>query len=269
VNALHQPVLLQSVIDGLNVRPGKAYIDCTLGSGGHSQQIKRLGGIVYGLDVDPEALKRVEDMDFITRRANFKDLKAAAFEWGLDQVAGILIDLGLSTEQIVDPKRGFSWQADSPLDMRADPSLSVSAADLVNGLGEGELEKLLRVYGEEPQAKAIAKAIIRKRPITTTEELIKAIEAVKSPKRSHNPATLVFQALRIAVNDELNNLKTVLPQAVDLLEPGGRLAVISFHSLEDRIVKNFMKDNKNLKVINKKPIISERPHAVLRLAEKL
>jgi 16S rRNA (cytosine1402-N4)-methyltransferase len=266
---LHQPVLLQAVIDGLKIQPGKAYIDCTIGSGGHSQQIKLLGGQVYGLDVDPEALVRVETMSFIVRRANFKDLKAVAREWGLEQVAGILIDLGLSTEQIRDDQRGFSWQTDAPLDMRADPGLSVSAADLINGLGEGELTKLLKVYGEEPQAKAIAKAITVHRPMYTTGDLVKAVARVKHPGRSHDPATLVFQALRIAVNDELNNLKAVLPQAVELLEPGGRLAVISFHSLEDRIVKNFMKDNAGLKIITKKPVLSAKPHAILRVAEKL
>lgn len=269
MKTLHQPVLLQSVIEGLKIQPGKAYIDCTIGSGGHSREIKRLGGQVYGLDVDPGALERVADQPFITRRANFKDLGAAVQDWGLEKVAGILIDLGLSTEQIRDEARGFSWETDAPLDMRADPGLAVTAADLVNALGEGELVKLFKVYGEEPQALKVAKAIIAKRPLLTTGELAQAIEGVKHTDRSHNPATLVFQALRIAVNDELNNLKAVLPQAVELLEPGGRLAIISFHSLEDRIVKNFMKENKSLKTITKKPILSAKPHAILRVAEKL
>lgn len=265
----HQPVLLQSVIDGLKVRPGKVYLDCTFGGGGHALAIVRLGGRVYGMDVDPEALARAAALPVIVRRANFKDLAAAARDWKLDRVAGVLIDLGLSTDQIYDRSRGFSWETDAPLDMRADPGLSVTAADLINGLSEGELTKLFKVYGEEPQAKAIARAVLRRRPIATTGELAAAVTAVKRPVRSHPPATLVFQALRIAVNDELNNLKAVLPQAAALLEPGGRLAVISFHSLEDRIVKNFMKDNKKLKIITKKPMIGDKPRAVLRVAEKL
>lgn len=263
---MHKPVLLAEVIDSLNVKPGKVYLDCTIGSGGHSREIKRLGGRVYGLDVDPEALRRVKNMGFITKYKNFKDLKIVADEWELCQVAGILLDLGLSTEQIEDLSRGFSWQIDGPLDMRADPNLKVTAADLVNGLGRKELAKLLTVYGEEPKAAAIAKAIIANRPIKTTGQLAGLI---RNSGRSHNPATLVFQALRIAVNDELNNLKAVLPQAVELLEPGGRLVVISFHSLEDRIVKNFMRENKNLKIITKKPIIFDQPHAILRVAGKL
>ena len=266
---MHKSVLLPEVIDSLKVRLGKVYLDCTLGSGGHSREIVEKGGRVYGLDVDPEALKRVESMNLITKQANFKDLKAVAYEWGLTEVGGILLDLGLSTEQIETDGRGFSWQTDGPLDMRADPSLKVTAADLINGLGEGELVKLFKTYGEEPQAKSLAKAIVKARPFKTTGELVQAIEAIKYPVRRHHPATLVFQALRIAVNDELNNLKAVLPQAVELLEPGGRLAVLSFHSLEDRIVKNFMRDESNLKIVLKKPVISDRPHAVLRVGEKL
>lgn len=221
---------------------------------------------MFGLDVDPDALERAKQPGLTLTQANFKDLAAVARAWGLERVAGVLLDLGLATEQIEDPRRGFSWQSDGPLDMRADPSLTVTAADLVNGLGRGELIKLFRLYGEEPRAKQIAEAIVTHRPIKTTGQLVGLIE---KSGRSHHPATLVFQALRIAVNDELNNLKAVLPQAVELLEPGGRLAVISFHSLEDRIVKNFMRDNKKLTVITKKPIIGDRPHALLRLAEKL
>lgn len=174
--------------------------------------------------------------------------------------------MGLSTEQIEAQDRGFSWQTDGPLDMRADPNLKVTAADLVNGLGLGELTKLFKLYGEEPRAKQIAAAIIANRPIKTTGQLVKLL---KKTERGHHPATLVFQALRIAVNDEINNLKAVLPQAVERLKTGGRLAVISFHSLEDRIVKNFMSDHQQLKIITKKPIISVKPHAVLRVAEKL
>lgn len=271
-NSLHQPVLLQFVIDGLNIRKGKAYLDCTVGSGGHAEAIAKRGGRVYGLDVDPEALersgKRLGPQAKLIQ-LNFAQLKQAAGQFGLKQVAGVLLDLGLSTEQIEDPARGFSFQTDGPLDMRADPNLGVSAAQLVNGLGRGELVKLFRLYGEERWAVGIAKAIIANRPITTTFQLAELIErVVKTRDRHHHPATQVFQALRLAVNDELNNLKAVLPQAVELLETGGRLAVISFHSLEDRIVKNFMKENTVLKILTQKPIISIKPHAILRMAEK-
>ena len=200
---------------------------------------------------------------------NFSHLQEAAGQFGLKTVAGVLLDLGLSSEQIADPARGFSFQTDGPLDMRSDPNLGVSAADLVNGLGRSELIKLFRLYGEERWTIPIAKAIIANRPISTTFQLAELIAGVvKSRDRHHHPATQVFQALRMAVNDELNNLKAVLPQAVELLETGGRLAVISFHSLEDRIVKNFMKESKDLSIINKKPIISAKPRAMLRVADK-
>lgn len=218
--------------------------------------------------MDPEALARTRrrlGKKIQLSQANFSRLAEAASRWGLTRVDGVLLDLGLSTEQIKDQRRGFSWQTDSPLDMRADPNLKVTAADLVNGLGRGELVKLLRLYGELPGAKPLAEAIIAHRPITTTAELARL---VKPSGRRHHPATLVFQALRICVNDEINNLKAVLPQAVCMLVTGGRLAVISFHSLEDRIVKNFMRDNRSLKIVTG-PIIGERPHAVLRVAEKL
>ncbi|OGD56449.1 16S rRNA (cytosine(1402)-N(4))-methyltransferase [Candidatus Beckwithbacteria bacterium RIFCSPLOWO2_02_FULL_47_23] len=270
---LHQPVLLQFVIDGLNVRQGKAYLDCTVGSGGHAVEIAKRGGRVYGLDVDPEALKRAQERlgpEAKLLGMNFSHLQEAAGQFGLKTVAGVLLDLGLSSEQIADPARGFSFQADGPLDMRSDPNLGVSAADLVNGLGRSELIKLFRLYGEERWAIPIAKAIMANRPLTTTFQLAELIAGVvKTRDRRHHPATQVFQALRMAVNDELNNLKAVLPQAVELLETGGRLAVISFHSLEDRIVKNFMKENKDLSIINKKPIISAKPRAMLRVADKL
>lgn len=271
--ALHQPVLLQFVIDGLNVRQGKAYLDCTVGSAGHSLEIAKRGGRVYGLDVDPQALERAKKRlgpQAKLIQSNFASLKEAADQFGLKAVAGILLDLGLSSEQIADPTRGFSFQSDGPLDMRADPNLGVSAADLINGLGRSELIKLFRLYGEERWTIPIVKAIIAHRPISTTCQLAQLIETVvKAGDRRHHPATQVFQALRMAVNDELNNLKAVLPQAAELLETGGRLAVISFHSLEDRLVKNFMKESPALKILTQKPIISAKPHAMLRLAEKL
>lgn len=268
----HQPVLLQSVIDLLEVKSGGVYLDGTIGSGGHAEAILAVGGQVYGLDVDPRALERTRQRlgdQVRLKQANFTHISQTAAEWSLEKIDGVLLDLGLSTEQIEDSDRGFSWQNDSPLDMRADPNLGVTAADLINSLGKQELTQLLRKYGELPQAGKLAEAIIKRRPMASTGQLVAAINSIRQPSRSHHPATLVFQALRIAVNDEINNLISVLPQAVKLLKSGGRLVVLSFHSLEDRIVKNFMRENQELKVITKKPILSEKPHAILRAAEKL
>lgn len=203
---------------------------------------------------------------------NFAHLKVAADEWQIAGFSGILLDLGLSSDQLADPERGFSFSGDQPLDMRADPDLSVTAADLVNGLNKGELNELFTKLAEEQHSLAIADAIVRARgekPIRTTGQLVKIIESVSRRQERLNPATKIFQALRIAVNDELNNLKTALPQAVELLKSGGKLCVISFHSLEDRIVKRFMKESQEIKIITKKPIFSVKPHAVLRVAEKI
>ncbi|MCX6816324.1 MAG: 16S rRNA (cytosine(1402)-N(4))-methyltransferase RsmH [Candidatus Beckwithbacteria bacterium] len=264
-NYLHQPVLLHEVIDSLQVKPGEAYLDATIGSAGHAVEIVKRGGRVFGLDVDPAALERARNRlhscpgaDFKLTKRNFGQLEAAAKDWQISAFSGILFDLGLSSDQLADDQRGFSFLQDSPLDMRADPDLAVTAADLVNGLNKGELNELFQKLGEEPRALAISDEIVHSRarqPITTTAQLVKIVkEAVGGRYQRINPATKVFQALRIAVNDELNNLKAALPQAVALLKPGGRLAVISFHSLEDRIVKNFMKDNQNLKILYKHPV---------------
>ena len=193
-------------------------------------------------------------------RGNFAHLQEIAQECGFDQVAGILFDLGVSTHQLLTQERGFSFTSDALLDMRMDPDLGVAAADLVNGLRKEELYELFHKLGEERFAWRIARVIVRARslrPIRTGKELAGVIAGAK-PKRKRfgriHPATRCFQALRIAVNDELNNLKAALPQAVNLLKPGGRLVVISFHSLEDRIVKNFLKGESALKILTKKPI---------------
>lgn len=209
-------------------------------------------------------------------------MREAAKDWQITNFSGILMDLGLSSDQLADETRGFSFSGDQPLDMRADPNLSVTAADLINGLNKGELNELFTKLAEEQHSLAIADRIVcarRQQKINRTGQLVKIIEVATGNRYSRiNPATKVFQALRIAVNDELNNLKEVLPQAVELLKPGGRLLVISFHSLEDRIVKNFMKDNQMLKILTKKPIISSTDEvninprsrsAKLRVAEKI
>ncbi len=278
------------------VKPGEVYLDCTLGSAGHALEIIKQGGRLYGLDIDPLAIKRSKERlnklanhlsasggnaFFKAKLANFNQLTAVAEEFGLTTVAGILLDLGLSSEQLADPDRGFSFNLDAPLDMRASSDYQVTAADLVNGLNKGELYELFAKLGEEQHSLSIADLIVRTRllkPITTTKQLAEIVmQAVKFRGRIH-PATKVFQALRIAVNDELNNLKAVLPQAVTLLKPGGRLAVISFHSLEDRIVKQYFKTNDQLAIVTAKPIIasdeeikanSRSRSAKLRVAEKI
>ena len=285
----HQPVLLQTVTNQLKVEPGEAYLDCTLGSGGHAVEILKKGGKLYGLDVDPAALKRAKkrfsqacpNAFFRLAQQNFSQLTLAAKQFGLTSVAGVLFDLGLSSEQIADKARGFSFQHLAPLDMRADPNLAVTAADLINGLNKGELNELFKKLGEEQHSLPIADAIVHARqqqPISTTLALAKVVSRAVPRKRGRlHPATKVFQALRLAVNDELNNLRLALPQAVDLLKPAGRLAVISFHSLEDRIIKNFIKQHQQLINLTKKPLrpsaeaISQNPRArsaKLRVAAK-
>ena len=293
MNGFHRPVLLKEALAYLNVRRGKKYIDATVGGGGHTAAILREGGIVLGIDVDSQAVDFAKErlaaefsifnFQFSIVRGNFKNIEKIARENGFYPVAGILYDLGLSSYQLEQSGRGFSFQKDESLDMRADQSLSVTAADLVNGLSEKELVKLFEKYGEESRARAIAGAIIRSRwdePVRTSRELADIVaQVVKKDKRIH-PATKVFQALRIAVNDELNNLKSSLPPAFGLLEPKGCLVVISFHSLEDRIVKHFFReiDGERGKILTKKPVtptkeeIEKNPRsrsAKLRAVEKL
>jgi len=285
---LHQPVLLQKTINALKITPGEAYLDCTLGSAGHAVEIIKKGGKLFGLDVDPAAIKRakarlekIPNAYFRLKTLNFSQLKLAAQSWKLTSVAGILLDLGLSSEQLADTARGFSFMTAAPLDMRADPNLTVTAADLINGLTKKELNDLFKKLGQEQYSLAIANGIVRTRRekrISSTLELAQLVARVKPRRGKLHPATKVFQALRIVVNDELNNLKAVLPQAVDLLKPGGRLVVISFHSLEDRIIKHFIKNNQSLTNLTKKPIqptqseIANNPRArsaKLRIAQKI
>ncbi len=259
----HQPVLLKEALTHLNVRRGKKYIDATVGGGGHTAAIIRQGGLVLGIDVDPQAVEatrlKVKSEKLKVAKGNFKNIDKIVRERGFYPVAGILYDLGLSSFQLEHSGKGFSFQKNEPLDMRADPSLQVTAADLVNGLSEKEITKLFEKYGEESQARAVAGAIIRSRwdkPIRTSAELADIVARVVKREKKIHPATRVFQALRIAVNDELNNLHSSLPPAFGLLESGGRLVVISFHSLEDRVVKNFFKGvgEERGKVLTKKPV---------------
>lgn len=251
---MHQSVLLAEVIAALQPYSGGVYIDGTVGAGGHTAALLAASapdGQVFGFDRDQSALElaRRQLAQFGQRvhlfHANFDRLAEIAQAQGLPKAEGILLDLGVSSMQFDQPERGFSFQAEGPLDMRMDASAGPTAADLVNSLPEEELANLIYQYGEERHSRRIARAIVRARPIHSTAELaqlvVRASGASRSERTKIHPATRTFQALRIAVNDELGALERTLPQALECLKPGGRLAVISFHSLEDRIVKNYFK----------------------------
>lgn len=288
----HYPVLLEKALGFLNVKAGRKYIDATVGGGGHSAAILRKGGVVLGIDCDPEAIAfvkgniaaklKTQSSKLKIARGNFRDIDEIAKTYGYGKVDGILIDLGVSSWQLEHSGRGFSFQKDEPLDMRMDPTLRVSAADLVNGLSEKELYELFKKFGEENLARGFARLIVQSRsvePIRTSKKLAiilanfakkvgnRAVQGRlvrgknkyrRRKTRTLHPATKVFQALRIAVNDEINNLREVLPKAVSLLEFRGRLVVISFHSLEDRVVKHefkrMEKELKQVKVLTPKPV---------------
>lgn len=286
MDTYHIPALLKETVEGLKIKKGGKYIDCTLGGAGHTKEILRLGGIVLGIDQDLDALenaKKLELKNLTLAHGNFAHLKEIAQSQNFNQVDGILFDLGVSTHQLETEERGFSFNTEASLDMRMDQTLTVTARDLVNGLNEGELSDLIFKLGEERFAKRIAREICTQRKIHTIEtcdHLAKII--LRSRPRSEadrtHPATRTFQALRIAVNDELNSLKEALPQAVEILKKGGRIALISFHSLEDRIVKNYFNDSKNLTIITDKPLTPTQKEsftnprarsAKLRVAEKI
>lgn len=274
MNSYHTSVLLQETIEQLQIKAGDKYIDGTIGGGGHTFEILKKGGKVLGIDVDDEALEfvdqdlrlKIKDIrigeDIVLVRGNFKDIDKIARENSFNSVAGILLDLGVSSHHFDTPQRGFSFQFEAPLDMRMDKELQVKAGDLVNVLTKSELFELFTKLGEERFARSIVSHIVEARKIKrieTTTELAEIIrKSVPFTKKGVNPATRVFQALRIAVNDELNVLTEVLPKAVALLKSGGRLAIISFHSLEDRIVKQTFLEfaEKGLgTIVTKKPIV--------------
>lgn len=242
--SIHKPVLLEEALEFLKVEKGKRFIDATVGEGGHAREIIRRGGKVLGIDQDPailEQAKRRLGNQAVLVQGNFREIDRIARENKFTEVDGVLMDLGISSWHLKESGRGFSFQKDEPLDMRADPNLSVTAADLLNGLTSDELEKLFQKFGEEKRAKQFALAVVRARslrPFRTTADLVGVAEKVGRRDRIH-PATRIFQALRIAVNDEVENLRSVLPRAFEVLKTGGRLVVVSFHSLEDREVKNF------------------------------
>ena len=248
--AAHLPVLYKTIITALQPETGGLYIDGTLGAGGHSAGILETSapdGQLLGMDLDPQALALARETlaPFGERahivEASYTQMRTEADRLGWQAVDGILLDFGVSSMQLDTPERGFSFLHDGPLDMRFSPQASLSAAELVNTLDEAGLADIIYQYGEERLSRKIARAIINNRPLHTTRALADLIQKhIGRPERNH-PATRTFQALRIAVNGELDSIKTVLPLALDLLKPGGRLAVISFHSLEDRLVKEYFR----------------------------
>ena len=287
---IHTPVMLNESLEYLNIKPGDRVVDCTIGEGGHSVEIlKRIGekGLLIGIDKDEDALKRAKERlslirnNFILIHGTFADLTEILKNLNVKQVNGIIADLGISSLQLYKAERGFSFMKDGPLDMRMNQSTDITASTLVNSLTESELADVIYYYGEEHLARRIAKAIVvyrKKKRIETTSELAHIVESVYKRRGRINPATKTFQALRIAVNNELKDLEKFLKEAPLFLNKGGRIVVISYHSLEDRIVKRAFINNPVLKRVNKKVIIPGRDEvkanprarsAKMRVAEKL
>ena len=248
----HATVLLNEAVEALHVKADGVYVDCTFGRGGHSRLIlERLGerGKLIALDKDPTAVaagRAIGDARFQLEHSGFEHLGEVLRKLGAEQVDGVLLDLGVSSPQLDDEQRGFSFRFDAPLDMRMDTSGGQTAAEWLATVDEGELAEVIHDYGEERFARQIARAIVvarQERAIHTTKQLSDIVaQSVRTREPGKNPATRTFQAIRIYINRELEELESVLPQCVDHLKPGGRMAVISFHSLEDRMVKHFMRD---------------------------
>ena len=256
----HKSVLLNETIDGLNIKPDGIYVDGTLGGGGHAYEVcRRLGekGSIVGIDQDAAAIEaasaRLKDFgEKVTIvRSNYCDMKSKLHELGIDKVDGIVLDLGVSSYQLDTAERGFSYREDAPLDMRMDTRQKMTARDIVNDYTEADIYRVIRDYGEDKFAKNIAKHIVQARavkPVETTAELSEIIRAsipMKFQKKSGHPAKRTFQAIRIELNRELDVLRDSLYDMIDLLNPGGRLCIITFHSLEDRIVKSAFRKNEN------------------------
>lgn len=299
-SVFHEPVLFDAVIKGLNIKKGHKYIDATLGGGGYTWEIVRRGGIVLGIDVDREAIEHVKNFkvgkEIFLERGNFAHLKKIAEKFGFVEVSGIIFDLGMSSFQIERSGRGFSFEKDEPLDMRMNRNQELTAADIINRSCREELYEIFSKFAEELHSRAVADAIFRARtvkgPIKRTGQLVDIVRQVigknqrkkdkKLDKRLYQKdLARIFQALRIVVNKEIENLKKGLLQAVDLLQTGGRLAVLSYHSLEDRLVKLRFKQEErsgNLRVLTKQPIRADRfevrlnrraRSAKLRIAERI
>jgi 16S rRNA (cytosine1402-N4)-methyltransferase len=291
VEIIHLPALVKEAIKVLNPIPGGTYVDATIGPGGHSEEILTLigtGGKLIGIDRDNEALRtaqeRLSDKRVILRKGSFSDMEKLLKKDGITEVDGILFDLGISMIQMKNIERGFSFISDKRMDMRMDKEQALSARDVVNKYSANELERILREFGEERLSRKISEAIVRKRrikPIDTCSELSEIVERVYGRRGRVHPATKTFQALRIEVNKELDELQKGLDASVRILKRGGRLCVISYHSLEDRIVKHFIARSSKegfLKVITKKPLtpgseeIRSNPSsrsAKLRAAERI
>lgn len=268
----HIPVLAQEVIKNLAPHSNENFVDLTLGHGGHAAEILKKTapeGKLLAVEQDPLAIQEAE-LNLVSfggrvtiLQGNFKEIGLLIRKWKGVEVSGILIDLGPNTEQLTSKESGLSFQGNAPLDMRLDPGIQKSAADILNRSAEKEIENILYM-GEERFARAIAKKIVFARnlnPIETTDQLVEIIRQATPPEYRFNRkthfATGTFRALRLAVNDELGNLKSVLPQAVSILSPGGRLVIITFHSLEDRMVKHFLRDRVDLEVLSPKPIVAQ------------
>jgi 16S rRNA (cytosine1402-N4)-methyltransferase len=276
----HKPVLLQTILDIFDPQPGQMILDATLGGGGHTLALAKRGVQVLAFDQDQAAIDHFSGHTNVKLfHANFDQIDQILSDQ-IGQLDAVLFDLGVSSYQLDTPARGFSFQIETPLDMRMDQQLSVTAADLVNALSVKELTHLFQLYAKPRWARPVAKAIISARPIKTTTQLARVIESTIHEKRGRiHPATTFFQALRIAVNSELDSLKKALPTALELLKSGGKLAVIAFHQGEDKIVKDFFKEHINqLQIMTKKPITPNQQElalnprarsAKLRVAQKL
>jgi 16S rRNA (cytosine1402-N4)-methyltransferase len=247
----HRPVLVEEAVELLAPRPGALVVDATCGSGGHTERILKAGADVLALDQDPDAIEYAREQlahvggRVTLRQANFRNADKIFDELGITTIGGALLDIGVSSRQLENAERGFSIMRNGPLDMRMDPKRTVTAAEIVNKYSEEDLTRLFRDLGEEPAARRIASLIVKERksmPFRETLPLARAIEKVVSRHGRRHPATQVFQALRMEVNDELGALEEGLRVLTSRLDPGARIAVISFHSLEDRIVKNFFRD---------------------------
>lgn len=302
----HYSVLLQETISNLNIKDDGLYVDATLGYGGHSKEIlaRLKRGFLFAFDQDIAAINYSNEFlkqfgsSYELINNNFVHLKKELNERHIDKVDGIIFDLGISSPQIDETERGFSFMKDAPLDMRMNTNQNFSAYNVINEYSEAELTNIFYLYGEEKLSKAISKKIVEKRPIKTTMELVKVINEAVGNKyfNLNHPERQIFQAIRIEVNSELSVLKDVLPDAIDILKPGGRICVITFHSLEDRIVKHIFKEysevnelvkglpeipleyQPKIKLINKKPILpsdeelnenSRSKSAKLRVIERI
>ncbi|HQG79007.1 MAG TPA: 16S rRNA (cytosine(1402)-N(4))-methyltransferase RsmH [bacterium] len=265
----HEPVLLKETVENLNVKEGGKYIDATLGDGGHSLEILKRGGYVLGLDVNEKSLERAQlrikkeglDERFKGVLGNFKNIEKIGKENGFEKVNGIVYDLGYSSYELEELGLGLSFQTDETLDMRLSNSLGVTAADLLNSLSEKDIAKLIYEYSDEKMSRKIAREIVKTRSlkkIQTTKDLVEIINSVSYPGYERgriNPATRTFQALRIVVNDEIENLKKSLPQAARLLLPGSVIILITFHSLEDKVAKEFSRRARpSIKEVYEKPL---------------